>query len=45
LNPPDVRDRGQLFVDIGLAPVKPAEFVVFPLQSVGGRRGLIAAGT
>jgi phage tail sheath protein FI len=28
-NPSDVRDRGQLIVDIGLAPVKPAEFVVF----------------
>jgi phage tail sheath protein FI len=28
-NPADVRDRGQLIVDIGLAPVKPAEFVVF----------------
>jgi phage tail sheath protein FI len=28
-NPPDVRDRGQLIIDVGLAPVKPAEFVVF----------------
>jgi phage tail sheath protein FI len=28
-NPSDVRDRGQLIVDIGMAPVKPAEFVVF----------------
>jgi hypothetical protein len=28
-NPPDVRDRGQLVIDVGLAPVKPAEFVVF----------------
>jgi len=37
LNPPDVRDRGMLFIDIGLAPVKPAEFVVFRLsQWVGG---------
>lgn len=32
LNPPDVRDRGQLFVEIGLAPTKPAEFVVFRLS-------------
>jgi hypothetical protein len=32
LNPPDVRDRGQLFIDIGLAPVKPAEFVIFRLS-------------
>jgi phage tail sheath protein FI len=37
LNPPDVRDRGQLFIDIGLAPVKPAKFVVFRLsQWTGG---------
>lgn len=37
LNPPDVRDRGQLFIDIGLAPVKPAEFVIFRLsQWTGG---------
>ena len=28
-NPPEVRDVGQLIVEIGLAPVKPAEFVVF----------------
>ena len=36
LNPPDVRDRGQLFIDIGLAPVKPAEFVVFRLSQWSG---------
>jgi phage tail sheath protein FI len=36
LNPPDVRDRGQLFIDIGLAPVKPAEFVVFRLSQWAG---------
>jgi phage tail sheath protein FI len=28
-NPSDVRDRGQLIIDVGLAPVKPAEFVIF----------------
>ena len=28
-NPPDVRDAGQLVIDIGIAPVKPAEFVIF----------------
>jgi uncharacterized protein len=32
LNPSDVRDRGMLFIDIGLAPVKPAEFVIFRLS-------------
>jgi phage tail sheath protein FI len=37
LNPPDQRDKGYLVVDIGLAPVKPAEFVVFRFQQfVGG---------
>ena len=36
LNPPEVRDRGQLFIDIGLAPVKPAEFVVFRLSQWAG---------
>ena len=28
-NPQETRDLGQLFVDIGVAPVKPAEFVIF----------------
>jgi hypothetical protein len=28
-NPAEERDQGRLFVDIGLAPSKPAEFVVF----------------
>jgi phage tail sheath protein FI len=36
LNPPDVRDRGQLFIDVGMAPVKPAEFVVFRLSQWAG---------
>ncbi len=36
INPPDVRDRGQLFIDIGLAPVKPAEFVVFRMSQWAG---------
>lgn len=36
LNPPDVRDRGMLLIDIGLAPVKPAEFVVFRLSQWAG---------
>jgi phage tail sheath protein FI len=44
-NPPDVRDAGQVVALIGVAPVKPAEFVVFKLsqstvgadtESVGG---------
>jgi phage tail sheath protein FI len=28
LNPPAVRDLGQVFVEIGLAPTRPAEFIV-----------------
>jgi phage tail sheath protein FI len=36
LNPSDVRDRGQLFIDVGLAPVKPAEFVIFRLSQYSG---------
>ncbi|MDP9093238.1 MAG: phage tail sheath subtilisin-like domain-containing protein [Actinomycetota bacterium] len=31
-NPPESRDAGVLTVDIGIAPVKPAEFVVFRLS-------------
>lgn len=30
-NPPDVRDRGQVIVEIGLAPTTPAEFIVLSL--------------
>jgi hypothetical protein len=33
-NPDDERDQGRLFVDIGLAAVKPAEFVVFRFRQV-----------
>jgi phage tail sheath protein FI len=35
-NPADVRDRGQLMIDVGLAPVKPAEFVVFRFSQYAG---------
>ena len=33
-NPPESRDLGELHVDIGIAPVKPAEFVVFRIQQI-----------
>jgi hypothetical protein len=36
LNPPDVRDRGQLVIEIGVAPVKPAEFVIFRFSQFSG---------
>ncbi len=31
-NPPDVIDQGQVVTEIGIAPVKPAEFIVFRIQ-------------
>jgi phage tail sheath protein FI len=36
LNPADVRDRGQLVIEIGMAPVKPAEFVIFRFSQYSG---------
>lgn len=33
-NPPEVIDAGQVIVEIGVAPVKPAEFVVFQLAQL-----------
>ncbi|HEY86251.1 MAG TPA: phage tail sheath family protein [Chloroflexi bacterium] len=32
INPPEQRDVGQLVVEIGMAPVKPAEFVIFRIS-------------
>lgn len=39
-NPPDVVDAGQLIVEIGIAPVKPAEFVVFRIAQYSGGAAL-----
>jgi len=36
LNPPAVRDLGQLIIEIGIAPVKPAEFVIFRISQWTG---------
>jgi phage tail sheath protein FI len=33
-NPPDVRDRGQVVTEVWVAPVKPAEFVIFRINQV-----------
>lgn len=33
-NPPETRDVGQLFVEVGIAPVKPAEFVIIRLSQM-----------
>jgi Bacteriophage tail sheath protein len=39
-NPPENRDVGILTVDIGIAPVKPAEFVVFRISQYSEGTGL-----
>ncbi len=31
-NPPEVRDAGQLIIEVGVAPVKPAEFVIIKIS-------------
>ena len=39
-NPPETRDVGQLIVEIGIAPVKPAEFVIFRISQFSGGAGV-----
>ena len=39
-NPPEVIDAGQLVVEIGIAPVKPAEFVMFRIAQFSGGASL-----
>jgi len=41
LNPPDARERGELFTRIGLAPTVPAEFIVVSVQHRAGTTELI----
>jgi len=36
LNPPEIRDLGQLIIEVGMAPVKPAEFVIFRISQWAG---------
>ncbi len=36
LNTPEVRDAGQMICEIGMAPVKPAEFVIFRISQYTG---------
>jgi uncharacterized protein len=38
-NPPEVIEAGQVICEIGIAPVKPAEFVVFRLSQFSGGDG------
>ncbi|MDQ1531607.1 MAG: uncharacterized protein QOE37_1712 [Microbacteriaceae bacterium] len=40
-NPPEVIDAGQVICQIGVAPVKPAEFVVFQLAQFSSGTGLV----
>jgi phage tail sheath protein FI len=39
-NPPESVDAGQLVVEVGIAPVKPAEFVVFRIAQFSGGAAL-----
>jgi phage tail sheath protein FI len=39
-NPPEVVDAGQLVVEVGIAPVKPAEFIVFRIAQFSGGAAL-----
>lgn len=39
-NPPEVVDAGQLICEIGLAPVKPAEFVIFRIGQMAAGGGV-----
>jgi phage tail sheath protein FI len=43
-NPPDVIEAGQVVCEVGIAPVKPAEFVIFRLSQFtgGGGEGEVA---
>jgi len=36
LNPVETRDLGQLICEIGISPVKPAEFVIFRISQFSG---------
>lgn len=36
LNPLEIRDLGQLIIEVGVAPVKPAEFVIFRISQWAG---------
>lgn len=38
-NPPEVRDLGQVVTEIGVAVVKPAEFVIFRISQLSGPGG------
>ena len=39
LNPSEIRDLGQLIIEVGVSPVKPAEFVIFRISQWAGADG------
>ncbi|WP_218079687.1 phage tail sheath family protein [Anthocerotibacter panamensis] len=39
LNPPETMILGRLYVEIGIAPVRPAEFVIFRISQWSGQQG------
>ncbi|MGN9919393.1 phage tail sheath family protein [Micromonospora palomenae] len=41
-NPPEVIDRGQVVCEIGICPVKPAEFVIFRLAQFSDSTSLVS---
>jgi phage tail sheath protein FI len=43
-NPPEVVEAGQVVVEIGLAPVRPAEFVIFNIRQIVPGEGSESAG-
>jgi phage tail sheath protein FI len=42
-NPPDVIEAGQVIIEIGIAPVKPAEFVIFRISQFTAGAGEVSA--
>jgi hypothetical protein len=38
-NPPDIREIGQVVTEIGIAIVRPAEFVIFRISQSGSLQG------
>jgi phage tail sheath protein FI len=35
-NPPETREIGELYIEVGVAPVKPAEFIVISFKQISG---------
>ena len=35
-NPPEIRDLGRVIIEVGVAIVQPAEFVIFRIEQIPG---------